>query len=203
MDNIAHEDGMPVVVQATGTLQGAMDGIRVPANQFEMLKGVVIAQVGKYSYVVQSMRPWREFLILAKPPSGMDVMVKKIHHNVRYFQANYLLVTMGFLAFSVLTSPSCLILFSIMAAGWLYLLKLNEDPNYMLVIAGIPLGKPQRNIAAGILSMILILIFAGSLILSVIAMSAVAVGAHALLNGTTEVSAIDNSVAEDDPINQI
>lgn len=195
--------GMPVLVQSTGTLQGAMDGVRVPANQFEMIKGVVIAQVGKYAYIVQGMRPWKEFMIMAKPPTTPDVMVKKIHHNMRYYQANYLMVSCGFLAFSVLTSPSCLVLFALLAAGWMYNMKLGEDPNYMLVVAGIPLGKSQRTIVASIVSLILILIFAGSLILSVIAMSAIGVALHALVNGTTEVSAIDNSIAEDDPINQI
>lgn len=194
---------MPVLVQSTGTLQGAMDGVRVPANQFEMLKGVVITQIGKYSYIVQGLRPWKEFMVLAKPPTTMDIMAKKIHYNMRYYQANYMLVSFGFLAFSVLTSPSCLLLFAILASGWMYLMKLGEDPNYMLVVAGVPLGKSQRTVVASIISAILILIFAGSLILSVIAMSAIGVAAHALINGSTEVSAIDNAVAEDDPINQI
>jgi hypothetical protein len=189
-------------VKSTGTINGAMDGIRVPANQLELVKGVIISQLGKYSYVTKSVRPWREFLVLNKPPSAGDIIIRKIQTNVVYYQSNYLMLVTAFLLFSVLTSPSALLLIAIIGAGWGFLLKKNEDPNYMLVVAGIPLAKTQRTIAAAILSGILILIFAGSLILSVLGISAVAVGAHAALNDANVPSQLEN-VSEDDPINQI
>jgi hypothetical protein len=190
------------VVQSTGTLGGAMDGIRVPANQFEYVKGVVIAQVGKYGNVVKTVRPWKEFIVVSKPPTTADVIIKKIQTNVTYYQSNYLILVSGFLMLSLLTSPSCLLLFAVLGAGWGFLLKLNEDPNYVLVVAGVPLGKNQRMIAASLLTGILVLIFAGSIILSVLGMSAVAVAGHAILNNSSAPTRIEN-VEEDDPINQI
>ena len=192
---------MPTLT-STGTINGAMDGIRVPANQFEVVKTLVMTQMGKYAYVTKTVRPWREFVVVAKPPTGDDVIIKKIRTNVTYYQSNYAVLVATFLLFSLLTSPACLFLFAGIGAGWGYLLKKNEDPNYMLVVAGVPLGKPQRTIAMSILSAILILIFAGSLILSVLGMSAVAVGAHAVLNNANVPAHIENA-DEDDPINQI
>ena len=192
---------MPTLT-STGTINGAMDGIRVPANQFEVVKTLVMTQMGKYAYVTKTVRPWREFVVVAKPPTGADVIIKKIRTNVTYYQSNYAVLVAAFLLFSLLTSPACLFLFAGIGAGWGYLLKKNEDPNYMLVVAGVPLGKPQRTIAMSILSAILILIFAGSLILSVLGMSAVAVGAHAVLNNANVPAHIENA-DEDDPINQI
>ena len=188
---------------STGSVGGAMDGVRVPANQFEMVKAVVVGQLSRYSSVTKTVRPWKEFVVVAKPPTSGDVIVKKIQTNVRYYQSNYLLLVTVFLLLSILTTPSCLVLFAVLAAGWGFLLKKNEDPNYMLVLAGIPLGKPQRTILASVVSGILILIFAGSLILSVLALSAVAVSAHAVLNNSNAPSQLENEVDEDDPINQI
>jgi hypothetical protein len=187
---------------STGNINGAMDGIRVPANQFEMVKAIVVSQLGKYSGVTKSVRPWKEFLVVAKPPTSADVMLKKIQANVMYYQSNYLVLMTIFLLFSVLTSPSCLLLFALLGMGWGFLLKKNEDPTYMLVIAGVPLGKQQRMIAAALVSSILVLLFAGSIIMSVLGMSAVAVGAHALVNDSTAPEQLENS-DPNDPINQI
>ena len=189
-------------VTATGPVGGAMDGQRVPANQFELVKMVVAAQLGKYANVTRSARPWGEFLVIAAPPTQADVIMKKLQTNVAYYQSNYLMLMTVFLLFSVLTSPSCLFLFALLGAGWAWLLSKNEDPQYVLVIAGIPLAKQQRLIAASVLSGLLILIFAGSLILSVLGLSAMAVGAHALLNNATVPERLDN-IDDNDPINQI
>jgi len=189
------------VVQSTGTIGGSMDGVRVPANQFELVKGIVVSQVNKYSNITKTVRPWREFIVIARPPTSADIIIKKIQTNVTYYQSNYLMLVSGFMMLSLLTTPSCIVLFGLLGAGWAYLLKLNEDPNYMLVVAGVPLGKNQRMIAASLLTGILILIFAGSLILSVLGMSAVGVACHAVLNDPP-TSQIEN-VEEDDPINQI
>lgn len=189
-------------VMATGNLSGAMDGVRVPANQFEMVKSVVVSHLGKYSNVTKSVRPWKEFLIISKPPTTGDVIVKKIQTNVVYYQSNYLMLMTIFMLFSLLTSPSCLFLFALLGAGWAFLLKKNEDPSYMLVIAGVPLGKQQRMIGAALVSSILILIFAGSLIMYVFGMSALAVGAHAVLNDSTAPEQLANA-DPNDPINQI
>ena len=190
-------------VMATGNIKGAMDGVRVPANQFEMVKAVVVSQLGKYSSVTKTVRPWKEFIIVAKPPTSADVIMKKIQTNVVYYQSNYLVLMTVFLLLSVLTSPACLLLFGLLGAGWGYLLKKNEDPTYMLVTAGVPLGKQQRMITAALVSGILILIFAGSIIMSVLGMSAVAVGAHALLNDSPAPEQLQNEVDANDPLNQI
>lgn len=190
------------VVQSTGNIGGAMDGVRVPANQFELVKGIVVSQVNKYSNITKTVRPWKEFIILSKPPTSADVIIKKIQSNVTYYQSNYLMLVSGFMMLSLLTTPSVLVLFGIIGAGWAYLLKLNEDPNYMLVVAGVPLGKTQRMIAASLITGILILIFAGSLILSVLGMSAVGIACHAVVNDPPPASQIEN-IEEDDPINQI
>ena len=190
-------------VMTTGNIKGAMDGVRVPANQFELVKSVVVSQLGKYSSVTKTVRPWKEFIIVSKPPTSADVIMKKIQTNVVYYQSNYLMLMTVFLLFSVLTSPSCLFLFGILGAGWAYLLKKNEDPTYMLVVAGVPLGKQQRMIGAALISGIMILIFAGSIIMSVLGMSAVAVGAHALLNDSSAPEQLQNEVDVNDPLNQI
>lgn len=192
--------GLPTVT-STGNIKGAMDGIRIPANQFEALKTIVVAQLGQYSGVTKSVRPWREFIIVSKPPSSADQILKKIQTNVTYYRSNYIMLVVVFLLVSLLTSPSVLFLFALIGAGWAYLLKKSEDPEYVMIVAGIPLAKQQRTIAASALTGLLILIFAGSLILSVLGMSAAAVGAHALVNDSTAVSL--DAVDEDDPINQI
>ena len=179
-----------------------MDGVRVPANQIEMVKLLVVGQLSKYQYVTKTVRPWREFVVVAKPPTSADVILKKIQTNVNYYQSNYIMLVSVFLLLSILTSPSCLVLFAVLAVGWGFMIKKNEDPNYMLVVAGVPLGKPQRTIAASVLTGILILIFAGSLILSVLGMSAVGVAGHAILNNSNAPTQLEE-VAEDDPINQI
>lgn len=189
-------------VTATGSVGGAMDGQRVPANQFELVKMVIVSQLSKYSGVTKSVRPWGEFLVVAVPPTQADIIMKKLQTNVTYYQSNYVMLMSVFLIFSVLTSPSCLFLFAILGAAWAWLLSKNEDPQYMLVIAGIPLGKQQRMIAASVVSGLLILIFAGSLILSVLGLSALGVGAHALLNNATVPERLD-TVDPNDPINQI
>jgi hypothetical protein len=190
-------------VMNTGSIKGSLDGARVPANQFEMVKSIVISQVSKYSSITKSVRPWKEFVIVSKPPTSGDLILKKIQTNVVYYQSNYLVLMIGFLIFSVLTSPSCLFLFALLGAGWAFLIKKNEDPTYMLVIAGVPLGKQQRMIAASLVSGILILVFAGSIIMSVLGMSAVAVAAHALLNDSTAPERLQNESDPNDPINQI
>jgi hypothetical protein len=192
--------GLPTVT-STGNIKGAMDGIRIPANQFEALKTIVVAQLGQYSGVTKSVRPWREFIIVSKPPTSADQILKKIQTNVTYYRSNYIMLVVVFLLVSLLTSPSVLFLFALIGAGWAYLLKKSEDPEYVMIVAGIPLAKQQRTIAASVLTGLLILIFAGSLILSVLGMSAAAVGAHALVNDSTAVSL--DAVDEDDPINQI
>lgn len=192
--------GLPTVT-STGNIKGAMDGIRIPANQFEALKTIVVAQLGQYSGVTKSVRPWREFIIVSKPPTSADQILKKIQTNVTYYRSNYIMLVVVFLLASLLTSPSVLFLFALIGAGWAYLLKKSEDPEYVMIVAGIPLAKQQRTIAASVLTGLLILIFAGSLILSVLGMSAAAVGAHALVNDSTAVSL--DAVDEDDPINQI
>ena len=190
-------------VMTTGTIKGAMDGVRVPANQFEMVKTIVVTQISKYSSITKSVRPWKEFVIVSKPPTSGDMILKKVQTNVVYYQSNYLVLMTAFFLFSVLTSPSCLFLFALLGAGWAFLLKKNEDPTYMLVIAGVPLGKQQRMIGAALVSAILILIFAGSIIMSVLGLSAVAVGAHALLNDSTAPEQLQNEADPNDPINQI
>lgn len=190
--------GFPPVV----SVGGAMDGVRVPANQLEMVKALVVGQLGKYSGITKTVRPWREFIVVARPPTSADVVAKKIQTNVVYYQSNYIVLVSIFLIISILTTPSCLFLFAVLGAGWGFLLKKNEDPTYMLVIAGVPLGKPQRTIAASVVSGILILIFAGSLILSVLGLSAVVVAAHAALNNSNAPTQLQN-IEEDDPINQI
>lgn len=192
--------GLPPVT-STGNIKGAMDGIRIPANQFEALKTIVMAQLGQYSGVTKSVRPWREFIIVSKPPTSADQILKKIQTNVTYYRSNYIMLVVIFLLVSLLTSPSVLFLFALIGAGWAYLLKKSEDPEYVMIVAGIPLAKQQRTIAATVLTGLLILIFAGSLILSVLGMSAAAVGAHALVNDSSAVSL--DAVDEDDPINQI
>lgn len=179
-----------------------MDGVRVPANQFEVVKAMVVGQLGRYSGVTKTVRPWREFVVVSKPPTSGDIIMKKIQTNVHYYQSNYIVLVTIFLLISILTTPSCLVLFAILGLGWGVLLKKNQDPEYMLVLAGVPLGKTQRTIGASIISGILILIFAGSLILSVLGLSAVAVAAHAVLNNSNAPSQLEN-VEEDDPINQI
>ncbi len=189
-------------VMSTGSIKGAMDGVRIPANQFEMVKAVVVSQLGKYASVTKTVRPWREFVIVSKPPTSADVILKKIQTNVIYYQSNYLMLMAVFLLFSVLTSPSCLFLFALLGAGWGFLLKKNEDPTYVLVVAGVPLGKQQRMIAAALVSAILVLVFAGSIIMSVLGMSAVAVGAHAILNDSTAPEQLQNE-DPNDPLNQI
>ena len=193
--------GLPAVT-STGNIKGAMDGIRIPANQFEMLKGVVVSQLGQYATVTKLVRPWREFLIVNKPPTSADVILRKIQTNVSYYRSNYIVLVMIFLLISLLTTPSVLFLFALIGSGWAYLLKKNQDPEYVMIVAGIPLAKQQRTIAASALTGLLILIFAGSLILSVLGMSAAAVGAHALVNDANVPSQLDQ-VDEDDPINQI
>ena len=192
---------LPTVTSA-GNIKGAMDGVRVPANQFEMVKTLVMSQLGQYSGVTRSVRPWREFIVVNKPPTSAEQILKKIQTNVAYYRSNYIMLVVIFLLFSLLTTPSVLFLFALIGAGWGFLLKKNEDPDYVLVVAGIPLAKQQRTIGASILTGILILIFAGSLILSVLGMSAAAVGAHALLNDASVPTQLE-PLDEDDPINQI
>ncbi len=189
---------------AVPAASGAMDGVRVPASQVEAIKMLAMAQWNKYSYVTKSVRSWKEFVIVSKPASATaDLLMKKVMTNVTYFQYNYLLLISVFMLFSLLTSPTCIFLFAGLGAGWVAFMRKNEDPSWNPVVAGIPLAKAQRSVGMSILSGFAVLIFAGSLILSVLGMSALVVVVHAVLNNSSAPNQLESAPEEDDPINQI
>lgn len=108
--------------------------------------------------ICASLRPWREFAILAKPEG--DIM-NRLQVNLRYYKSNY---AVGFLSLSVGTvalSPSSLIAVAFLLMIWMKFLDRDEDPEWRVRVRGYELGRPQQWLVLQTLSGVVLLFAVG------------------------------------------
>ncbi|XP_056647977.1 prenylated Rab acceptor protein 1 [Diorhabda carinulata] len=105
------------------------------------------------SHQKQSVRPWLLFIQTSnfKVPLSVPRLGRRIMKNLEYFQANYLFVVLGLIAYFLITSP--LILITI--AGTMYLgYRLNKrQKEKSLTILGKELTLPQQYLLLALCSL--------------------------------------------------
>ncbi|KAL4705034.1 hypothetical protein ACJJTC_009822 [Scirpophaga incertulas] len=103
--------------------------------------------------VLASRRPWTQFVATEnfKTPGSIPRLTRRFYRNLEYFQANYLMVSLGLFLYCLITTP--LLLIATIASFFGYR-KLTSGPN-TLKIGNWELTKTQQYMVAGGCSMIL------------------------------------------------
>jgi len=83
---------------------------------------------------------------------------------------------------SIIINPKCLIVICVLALVWMAFLKKNDDPNWEVVIGGMPLGKTQRWMALGAITAIVLLCVVGQIFFSAAFFCACLVVLHGVLH---------------------
>jgi hypothetical protein len=172
-------------------LGGMMNGKKdlTPAEQvkraLEVIKPRVLA-------LAAQLRPWQEVLSIKKP--DVDTLKVKIPANLVYFQANYCALGLSCITLSVFTSTSAIFLLGLLALFWTWFLSRNEDPDWVVVVANMPLQPKQRLAAAATVSVTLLLVFLGGVMLSAVGFASFLATVHAAVSSHdqyTEVNPLD------------
>lgn len=102
--------------------------------------------------VLSSRKPWTQFVATEnfKPPASIPRLSRRFYKNIEYFQANYLMVSLGLFAYCLITSP--LLLIAIVASFFGYR-KLTSGPNTWK-IGNWELTKTQQYMVAAAASML-------------------------------------------------
>jgi hypothetical protein len=170
---------------------GFMNGKKdlTPAEQvkraIEILKPRVLA-------LLMQLRPWQEVLAMKKP--DLDTLKVKIPANLVYFQANYCALGLTCIAVTVFTSASAILLLGLLTLFWTWFLSRNEDPDWVVVVANMPLQPKQRLAAAATVSVTLLLVFLGGVMLSALGFASFLSTVHAAISSHDqyqEVSPLD------------
>lgn len=183
--------GLSEVGYKEAPIGGLMNGKKdlTPAEQVKRAMEIVKPRV--LSLVAQ-LRPWQEVLAIKKP--DVDTLKVKIPANLAYFQANYCALGLACITGSVMTSASAIFLLGLLALFWTWFLSRNEDPDWIVVVANMPLQPKQRLAAAATVSVTLLLVFLGGVMLSAIGFASFLSTVHAAVSAHdqyTEVSPLD------------
>ncbi|KAF4688079.1 hypothetical protein FOZ60_003194 [Perkinsus olseni] len=178
----------------SGLDSGPMDGVREPRNKLEELKMYIMPVVARYGHLVRLVRPWREFVQFSKPTKEGEVQ-KRITGNIQYFQANYAICVLAILSLGESWRQRWGWQETMLASAgvWFVFLGKNEDPNWKPKINGMELSKTQRTFGLLAVTLLLVLIFAGGLIMSVLGISAGLTIVHAAFNSGTQFEALDEA----------
>lgn len=190
----------PLPQQIPGGLAGAMDGEIIPKNKLEELKLMIAPLAEKYGDKLGQLRPMSEFGALSVP--SKENYQLRVTRNIPYFQVNY---AGGFsVAFfiSILMDPTKLFFIALMMAAWFFFMKKNEDEQWKVNIGGIDLGKSQRTMAMGVLTMIMTLFLLGQLVFSLVGSVGAMCIAHSLCNHTRD-NEEDLTVADDPSMDRV
>lgn len=169
-------------------LKGTMDGQKPPLSQVEELTQGLGSYQKKYGHYLSKMQPWREFCRVSKPNGDMRA---RLEANLTHYQINYAVIFLVLMTVSIVINPKCLIVICVLAMVWMGFLKKNDDPNWEVVIGGMPLGKTQRWMGLGAITAIVLLCVVGQIIFSATFFCALLVVAHGVLHPIPGVPATD------------
>lgn len=144
-------------------LKGTMDGQKPPMSRVEEVTQALEPYQKKYGHYLSKIQPWREFFALSKPNGDMRA---RLEANLTHFQINYAIIFLILMIVSIIINPKCLIVICVLALVWMAFLKKNDDPNWEVVIGGMPLGKTQRWMALGAITAIVLLCVVGQIFFS-------------------------------------
>lgn len=155
---------------------GGMDGETLPRNKLEEAQKFLEPLQAKYGGYIHMVKPWKSFFMVSKPSGALWKV--RLEKNLAHFQFNYAaLFAMVFIG-AIVMNPRCLVMLIGLAAAWFFFLRKNEDPEWVVEVGGVQLGKTQRWFGMTGISLFIIFIFVGQLIFSVAGMTGALVLAH-------------------------
>mmetsp|Transcript_45758 Transcript_45758/g.106246 ORF Transcript_45758/g.106246 Transcript_45758/m.106246 type:complete len:204 (+) Transcript_45758:66-677(+) len=160
-------------------LDGTMDGERPPMSKMEEIKKIFSGVQEKYGHYVSHMKPWREFFTLSKPNNDLQA---RLRANVVYFQINYMMITAATIVVYIITDVRSVMCIAVMSLIWMAFLKKNEDPNWEVNIGGMPLGKSQRQVVLGCISVIALICASAERVFAALFTAIILVCAHGVLH---------------------
>jgi len=128
------------------------------------------------------LKTWRPFVVFVHPnffalPRNYTEGTKRLEMNLSYFLTNYLAVVSGLLLCAILYRPHLLVALGIVALCWHLATRQSEIRigNYVLR------GQPKYAILSG-LSIAILVVFAGTALLTVFGVSSMVILAHAFVH---------------------
>lgn len=170
-----------------------MDGKKPPMNKVQEIQEVIEPYQKKYGHYLSKIRPLREFCTLAKPEGDIKA---RLEANLTYFQINYALLFAVLFSISLLMKPSSLMVIGLLSLVWVAFLRKNDDPHWIVNIAGIELGKSHRWMVLGLITALVLLTVLGQLFFSAAMTCAVLVVIHGVLHPVDSVTADPSETAE-------
>jgi len=143
----------------------------------------------------RTLRPPSVFInprCFSKPRTSTEAATR-IEQNVSYYFTNYIIIVGLVTLFSILSSPSILILLLALAALWSWSLKYDT-----LTLVGHTVTGRTKNLALGGISLVLLFIVAGSTIFSIVGLCSVVISIHALLNDRGGLSITDENAGDEE-----
>jgi hypothetical protein len=160
-------------------LGGTMDGKKPSMSHVEDITEALGPYQKYFGQYFSKLRPLKEFFSLSRPNGDMRA---RLEANLAHFKINYALIFLILMIVSIIINPKCLIVISVLAIVWMGFLKKNDDPNWEVVIGGMPLGKTQRVMAMNIITAIVILSVLGQIFFSAAFFCACLVVVHGVMH---------------------
>ncbi|CEL98360.1 unnamed protein product [Vitrella brassicaformis CCMP3155] len=164
---------LPSVIGSQSNPVGLMSGDKMNERAAELTKTIKTH--------LQTMRPWdSEFLNkeqFAKPTSSAEVK-SRLEGNLSFFAVNYILVCAAVGCIAVLLNWHLLILAVILGGAWFWLLSQPSS----IKIGDHSIAKVHAQVALAAVSLLLVFLFAGTVVFAIIGMSAVLVLGHAIFH---------------------
>merc|ERR1719316_2004253 len=113
-------------------------------------------------------------------------MRARLEANLTHFQINYAIIFLILMIVSIIINPKCLIVMCVLALVWMAFLRKNDDPNWEVVIGGLPLGKTQRWMVLSAITAIVLLCVVGQVFFSAAFFCAVLIVLHGILHAVPE-----------------
>jgi len=176
---------------------GALDGVMEPANRMEEMKKLLEPIKSQYSKHIE-LRPWREFGGFSIKIPKKEEVLPQLEKNFKLYKGNYFVCLLVFLVFTILTTPWCLFIVLFLAASWAGFLRKNEDPNWEVVMGGVTVDKRKRVMGMGAITGLVVIIFLGSTLTSVIFCSTFLAAVHGVLHKAPEGA--EDLALEDDEV---
>lgn len=175
---------------------GKLDGIEEPSTRVEEIKRLLEPIKTQYSKYIE-LRPWVEFGSISLKVPKKEEVISNMEKNFKLYKGNYLVLVAVFLTFTILTTPWCLLTVLLLAASWAGFLRKNEDPEWQVVLGGVTVNKRQRVMGMGGISGLVVLIFLGSTLSSVIFCSTFLAAIHGVVHKPPE-GAVDLALGNDE-----
>lgn len=174
-------------------LKGTMDGAKPPMSHVEEITQALGPYQKRYGHYLSKMQPWREFCSLSKPNGDMRA---RLEANLTHYQINYAVIFLILMIISIIINPKCLIVICVLMVVWMAFLKKNDDPNWEVVIGGMPLGKTQRWMALGAITAIVLLCVVGQIVFSAAFACAILVVIHGVMHALPGAAAATTDADE-------